>query len=136
MGKIIKQGLIIGVINLIVTFILSQGLSFLIPSLGSQYQSGLFRPWTDPLMMLFFLHPFIVGFVLAYFWNKLGSHIEGKKVSQKALNFAILYFLIATIPGMFVTYTSFNVSALMVGVWTVEGFIAAYIAGFILAKSK
>lgn len=135
MNRTIKLGLLIGIINLAVGMVFNFGFQALVPEISKEYQSGLFRPWTDPLMTAFFLYPFIAGLALAYLWSLLKS-VEGKSVSEKALNFAIIYFLVATVPGMFITYTSFQISALMVGLWTLSGLIQAYIAGFILAKSK
>lgn len=134
MNTIIKQGLIIGIANLIVSLVFNFGVNFVIPSLAQEYQSGLFRPWSDPLMMAFFLSPFILGFALAYFWTAFGKNIEGKTASEKTLNFAKFYFVIATIPGMFISLTSFKVSYLMIGSWTLLGFIEAYVAGWLLAK--
>lgn len=137
MKKIIKQGLMIGIANLLVWFLLSQVLNLLIPSLAKEYQNNsLFRPWTDPLMMTFFLYPFILGFVLAYFWNTFGNQFQGKTRAQKALNFTKFYFLIATVPGMFVSYTSFQVSALMIVSWTLAGLLETFVAGYILVSSK
>ncbi len=134
MNAIIKQGLIIGLADLIVSLVFNFGVNFAIPSLALEYQSGLFRPWSDPLMMAFFLSPFILGFALAYFWMVFGKHIEGKTPSEKAINFTKFYFLIATIPGMFISLTSFKVSYLMIGSWTLLGLIEAYVAGWLLAK--
>ena len=110
MGKIIKIGLTIGVVNLLVGLALNQTLSYLVPALAAEYQNtALFRPVTDPLMTLFFLYPFIVGLALAYFWSIFGKEIKGKTGVEKAWNFAKIYFLIATVPGMFISYTSFQI---------------------------
>lgn len=136
MRVILIRGLIVGFVNLIVGLVFNAAAGFLIPSLAAEYKSGLFRPWTDPLMMAFFLYPFIVGIVLAYYWGKLGKIAEGKTVAEKAWNFALFYFVVTTIPGMFITYTSFNVSALMVISWTLMGLIEAYVAGYLLARRK
>jgi len=87
-------------------------------------------------MSAFFLSPFISGLAFAYFWSIFEKCIKGKTISERALNFAKYYFLIATIPGMFVSYTSFPVSVLMIGSWTLVGFVEAYVAGLILAKGK
>jgi len=132
--KIVKKGLIIGVVNLVAGLILNRVLHFLFPALVQEYQGGLFRPWTDPLMTAYFLHPFILGIALAYFWSLFGKDIKGKTGPEKALSFAKLYFVIATIPGMFISLTSFKISFLMVVSWTLVGFIQAYLAGLILAR--
>lgn len=132
----IKKGLIIGIVNLIIGILLNFGVHSLFPTLGAEYQNpAIFRPWQDPLMMAFFAYPFIFGFIAVYFWNMIGRNFTGSE-TQKAFQFAKLYFIIATIPGMFATYTSFQVSFLMILNWAIVGFIDAYIAGYILAKLK
>lgn len=129
----IKNGLIAGVAVFIVGMGLNFGLEMVLPAYAKEFQSPLFRPWTDPLMMLFFAYPFIFGLVSAYLWSLTEKHLTGDLI-KKAFGFAKIYFIIATIPGMFMTLTSFNVSYLMVGIWTVTGFVEAYVAGLVLAK--
>ena len=57
-----------------------------------------------------------------------------KTIWQRGLNLAMIYLVIATIPGMFMTYTSFNISLLMVLTWAISGFINVFIIGAVLAK--
>lgn len=131
-----KKGFIAGLINLVIGIGINAVLGVVFPGVSAEYQNtSLFRPWSDPLMMVFFAHPFILGVVLAYFWNIVQKQFTGDAVA-KALSFAKLYFVIATIPGMFISYTSFQLSFLMVGVWTVTGFLQAFIAGLVCAKMK
>lgn len=132
----IKKGLIVGLANLIIGMGLNFGLHTLFPVLGKEYQNPvIFRSWQDPLMMVFFAYPFIFGIVLAYFWSLFGKHFTGN-VTNKAFQFAKLYFIIATIPGMFISYTTFQVSLLMILSWTITGFAQAFVAGLIFAKIK
>jgi hypothetical protein len=44
-----------------------------------------------------------------------------------------MLFFLTTVPGMWVTYTSFNLSFLTIIGWTVAGLINAKISGFFLA---
>ena len=126
---IIRRGLTAGVVVLIVGFGLNLLIGAVFPSIAQEYQNpAIFRPWTDPLMMAYFAHPFIVGLVLAYLWDKLKA--------KDALEFAKLYFIIATIPGMFISYTSFQVSLPMILAWIVSGFLQAFVAGLVFAKIK
>lgn len=132
----LKKGLLAGFLNLIVGLIFNFGLQTLSPALTAEYQkSGLFRPWSDPLMLIFFAYPFITGIVLAYFWNLIRHQFKGDDYS-KAFQFAKLYFIIATVPGMFITYTTFQVSFMMIMSWTVVGFIEVYVAGLVFSKVK
>jgi len=131
-----KKGLIASVVILVVGMALNMLLGVVFPNLAAEYQNpALFRPWTDPLMMLFFAYPFITGFVLAYLWSVLGKWLTGSPTS-KAWQFAKLYFVVATIPGMFISWTSFQVSPLMIASWTIVGLVEAFAAGFVFTKFK
>lgn len=133
----LKKGLIAGLILFIFGLIVNWLMAFLFPALTAEYQnSNIFRPWTDPLMTAYFAHPFIFGLVAAYLWDLLKDKIKGTKPEEKAMRFANIYFLIATVPGMFITYTSFNLSLLMVLSWAILGYFQAFIAGFVFVKVK
>lgn len=130
----IKKGLIAGLAILIIGMALNFGIQAFIPDLTKEYQNtAIFRPWDDPLMMAYFAYPFILGIVAAYFWNLIEKKFTGDAVS-KAYQFARLYFIIATIPGMFISYTSFQVSLTMILVWTITGFLEAFVAGLIFTR--
>lgn len=131
-----KKGFIAGLINLVIGIGLNAVLGTFFPSVSLEYQNtSLFRPWSDPLMMVFFAHPFISGVVLAYFWKIVQKQFTGDD-RAKALSFAKLYFVIATIPGMFISYTSFQLSFLMIVTWTAVGFLQVFVAGLVFAKMK
>lgn len=131
----IKKGLLAGLAILVLGVVFNFVLEALIPSLANEYQnSALMRPWTDPLMIIFFAYPFILGIVASYFWNLLVKNFSGNAIN-KAFQFARTYFIIATIPGMFISYTTFQVSFLMVLSWTILGFLEIFVAGFIFAKT-
>jgi hypothetical protein len=130
MKRIIWPGLLLGLILLIVNFAVSY-LFMLIPSVNADYTSGFMRSWQDPLMMAFFLYPFILGIILAAFWNRVKASFKGK---MRGCWFGWWIFFLTTIPGMYITYTSFNLQFLTILGWTISGLISAKIAGFLLAK--
>jgi len=133
MKKIILPGIIIGVINLILGMAVSY-LFMIYPSVADDYMNpGLMRPWSDPLMSLFFLYPFVQGIILAWAWNKSKNIFQGTW-EKRGIKFGLAIFLISVVPGMFVTYSSFPLSILTVISWTVSGFICDMAAGLILAK--
>ena len=132
----LKKGLIAGFLNLLVGLGLNWGVSLVLPGILKEYQNtAIFRSWNDPLMMVYFAYPFIVGIALAYLWNLVHKQFKGEPLS-KAFDFAKMYFLIATIPGMFISYTSFQLSLSMVLLWTAVGFLQALVAGLVFAKAK
>lgn len=130
MKKIIWPGILLGAIMLVVGMIINY-LFMLIPSVNADYNSGFMRSWQDPLMMFFFLYPFILGIVFAWLWNKTKSNFQG---NMGGCYFGWLLFFLTTFPGMWITYTSFNLSFLTILGWTVSGLINAKIAGFFLAR--
>lgn len=133
----IKKGLLIGLIILILGVTWNMASETVFPSLAREFQNpAMYRPWSDPLMMIFFGYPFILGLVSVYFWKLIEKSLSGTRFN-KALHFAKSYFIIATIPGMFISYTTFQVSLLMILSWTCIGFLEVLVAGWVLAgKSK
>lgn len=132
----IKKGLFAGLAILVLGIIFNIAVEAIFPILAHEYQNAaLMRPWTDPLMMIFFAYPFILGLVASYFWTLIGKNFTGSTL-EKAFGFAKTYFIIATIPGMFISYTTFHISFLMVASWTVLGFLEIFVAGFIFAKTR
>lgn len=137
MKKVLKSGFIIGIANLIIGMGLSWLMNFLSPSLALEYQNpSIFRPWSDPLMSLYFLYPFLLGLILAWIWEKIKPIFKDKDKTKIALNFGLAYFIVAGLPGMFITYSTFQVSLLLVLSWSLTGIIDAIAAGWILSYRK
>ena len=133
MKKIILSGLLTGLVLFLASQIVSQIFGIIFPSINAEYQNpNLFRSFKDPLMLLFFVHPFLVGVLLAWFWNKtkiiFGENMRG------GIKFGLSYWVIATIPGMFATYSSMPYSLVIVMSWLVSGLVEALLAGIILSK--
>tara|TARA_Y100000310_G_C19985072_1_gene491555 strand:+ start:113 stop:511 length:399 start_codon:yes stop_codon:yes gene_type:complete len=129
-----KKVLLAGFIILIFGMLTNWLIGFILPGLMLEYQNtAIFRPWNDPLMIMFFGYPFILSYVLYHLWGMVNKQFKGD-VQKKAFAFAKLYFIIATIPGMFITYTSFQLSFSIIISWTVIGFVQAFVAGYVFAK--
>lgn len=124
----IKKWLLASVAIFIVGFGFNYLIGLIFPSLAAQYKTALFRPWTDPLMMIYFAFPLITGYALYYLWNLV-------KIKDP-VKFAWSYFIIAGIPGMFITWTSFNVSLGLIFSWLIVGFLEALAAGWVFTKVK
>lgn len=133
MKKVILSGLLTGLIIFLASQIVSRIFGIIFPSINAEYQNtNLFRSFKDPLMLLFFVQPFLVGILLAWFWNKTKS-IFGENI-KGGMKFGLTYWIIATIPGMFATYTIMPYSLAIVSSWLVEGLVEAILAGIILQK--
>lgn len=128
MKKIITSGLLLGFLLLVISMLSGQLSYFIFPALKSEYENTtLFRPWTDPAMQLFFLHPFILGIILTWLWSKV------KNSFGNGLKFALVYWLI-TLPGMFISYSSFKISLAMIFSWTLTIFFQSLLAGLYLGR--
>ena len=132
--KVIIGGLAAGLIMLILGwFVLMPVLGMIFPGLQAEYESGIFRPWDDPLMSYMFIHPFIIGLVMAYVFQAFKPYPK-KSLVMRGISYGFMFWLLVTVPGMLVTLSSFNVSVEMVLSWTLEFLIEMPIAGIIIAK--
>jgi hypothetical protein len=133
MKKIIFSGLLTGLVLFLVSQVVSKFFGIILPSINSEYQNpNLFRSFKDPLMLLFFVHPFLIGVLLSWFWNKT-KNIFGENI-KGGMKFGLTYWVIATIPGMFATYSSMPYSLAIVMSWLISGLVEAVLAGIILQK--
>ncbi len=104
------------------------------PALEVEYHNPhLFRPWSDPLMQLYWLVPFINSLILFRVWALGKSLIRGDLYVRRGLSFAFSYWMV-TLPGMIMSYSSFPVSFGMVITWTVSGLAQAIVAGILFAR--
>ncbi len=127
-------GLLAGLVLFVASMAFGYLVNFVFPGLQAEYANfAIFRPWDDPLMMLYFLYPFVLSFVLAWFWQKASRLFEGP-TWKMALSLTWVYFLMATVPGMLITYSSFQVSGLMTLSWTITGFVQVFFASLVLVK--
>ena len=132
--KTILNGLLVGITMLLISVVYGFASNKIAPSLQNEYQnSSVFRPWSDPRMSLMWLHPFTVGILLAWIWSGIWKAIPGETFMMKGLSFSLTWFLLS-IPGMIMSYASFEVSGTMVLSWTLNNFFQALSTGYILSR--
>ncbi len=125
--------MIVGVVTLVVGMVVSY-LFMVFPSVAADYQNAsVMRQWSDPLMSLFALYPFIQGIIFAWVWDKTKKLFSGKSI-DRGINFGASVWLAAILPGMLVSYSSFPLSLLTIFSWTIDGFICSVISGLIFVK--
>ena len=134
MKKIVWPGLLAGLVMLIVGMAISNLCSYLWPSLAAEYaNTEIFRAWDDPLMSLFFAYYFVLGLILSWAWNKSKELFKGS-VWQRGKCFGLSMFLLLTIPGMWMSYSGFQLSLEIILSWTVGGLVYLVLAGTIFAR--
>lgn len=134
MKKVFLLGLLSGMAMLVISMALMPVFNLVFPYLQSQYENpSLFRSWSDPLMSLYFLYPFISGIILAWIWNKTKNLFKTGSTFKKGINLGALYWFFS-LPGILISYSTFQVSMAMTLTWAVDGLLEALIAGIIIAK--
>jgi hypothetical protein len=132
MKKILQTGLIIGV----VLFVVSYGGLFLavkfFPRLFVEYNNPLFNS-DGSRDLLFYTHAFIISFALAVMWSRFKSVFKGSSI-LRGLEFGCVYALVALLPVMWITFSSLDITFIMVASWFLYGLIQAIVAGILLAK--
>jgi len=91
------------------------------------------RPMDDPVMMLFFIYPFVLAFAAAYVFDIVHPALPGSGM-QKGVSFGVLLLVIVAIPSNFAMYTSMDWPiTFYIGnlIWAAIGFL---LAGIIFAR--
>src|SRR3989338_311219 len=79
------------------------------------------RQITDPILLLFFLYPFVLSFAMAIVYQKFEPSLSGNFL-EKGKKFGMMMWLVSSLPSAFIVYTSMNYP---VG-FTVENFFASF----------
>ncbi len=133
MKKIVVPGLVAGLAMLVVSMIVGKLFNLAFPSLMAEYQNtALFRPWSDPVMNIYWAQPFILGLILAWIWDMTKSLVAGGNACVRGCRFGAIYWVV-TVPGMVMSIASFPLSLVMVISWSASILAQALTAGYILA---
>jgi len=134
MKKVVIPALVAAIGMIAAGIVISYLFNFLFPSLKAEYQNTLlFRPWKDPLMYLMFIQPFLLAVALAWGWDKIKTLFQGA-LGRKAFNFTLVYLVIAIVPGMLMSVSSFQISVLMTLTWTISSFFQVWLAAHIFMR--
>jgi hypothetical protein len=132
MTKIIKSALIAGII----LFIVSYGGLYL----SIQFMPFLFVKYINPMFtsdsgrdILFYSHAFVVSLALSWFWDRFKVLFKGHFV-VRGLEFGFVYGIVALVPVMWITFSSLDVTLIMVLSWFFYGLCQAVVAGVVFAK--
>lgn len=134
MKKIVFSGLLAGFIMLVLNILFNFATMKFCPSIIAQYNNPeLYRSMKDPITMLFFVHPFLVGMVLAFVWDKTKVLFTAKKFLCRGSQFGLMYMLVV-LPGLFISYVSSPYTIEVVASWGVNVLITSVAAGILFEK--
>ncbi|MBL7828363.1 MAG: hypothetical protein JNJ57_17155 [Saprospiraceae bacterium] len=132
MKRFLIKGIIGGVVLLLFSYLAIYLVVALAPSLAEQYYDPVFS-FEGEKGMLYFAHPFILSFALAWFWRRFKGLFHGS-FWWRGFEVGVVYGLIATVPAMWITYCSLAISLGMVVTWVLYGFFQAIVLGILYAK--
>lgn len=129
MKKISLAQFFAGLAMLIIGFLVNMVMNAVWPISVAEYaNTTIFRTWADQIMLFYYVYPFIVAIMLARIWQWL------MPLNPNWLKFGWYGFLTMTIPGMLITFASFQVSLGMTIGWTITGFLQLFAASYIFSK--
>jgi hypothetical protein len=134
MKKIIISGIVAGIALLILSVLGLYITIWLFPTIAEQYFDPAFNMQSSRIM-IYFVHPFIISFALAWFWSRVKGILTGSFLTR-GIEFGLIYTLIATFPVMWLIYSAMSISLEMVATWFVFGVLQGVIAGLIFEKTN
>ena len=134
MKKIVVSGLVAGLLMFLAMLATGLAFSTAFPGTSAEYQNtAIFRSWNDPLMYYMFLHPFLMGLLLSLVWSRTGNLIKESSPPKKGAIFGLIIWAVFGVPGMLISLSSFHISALLVGSWTLGLLVQDVVAGVVFA---
>lgn len=130
-----KKFLVSGVVGGLVIFVVWMIVGVLVQALRlyDVMSLGGMRSVNDPIMMLFFLHPWVISFAMALLYSQLGGALGGSVV-RRGVKLGLLMWVVSSIPSVFIVYTSMNYP-LVFSVVSVAGSLAYMAAsGVVIAR--
>ncbi|MBK9336416.1 MAG: hypothetical protein IPM98_07430 [Lewinellaceae bacterium] len=132
MQKLLIKGFAAGAILLALSYAALWVLVNFFPDMAEQYYNPIFDMEGDKTY-LYFLHPFILSFALAWFWRRFKSLFHGP-FWWRGMEMGLVYGLVATLPSMWITFSSLSVSFALVITWLLYGIFQAVVVGIVYAK--
>lgn len=126
------KGLVAGTALLIFSYAALYLLVALFPNLAELYYDPMFSLDEDKAVF-YFLHPYILSFALAWFWRRFKSLFHGS-FWWRGIEMGLVYGLIATLPSMWIIFSSMAISPALVVSWLLYGVFQAIVVGIIFAK--
>jgi hypothetical protein len=131
--KKIKEIIFIGLITGLLIFVLIRIFTliegFVFHEIHKEYENYLiFRSYEDPLIFYFFIYPFVLGIILSFVWKKIKILFRDTKVIKKGARFGVFFWLIATLPGLLLSISIYQISILMTIITMISTFIQLIVA--------
>lgn len=132
MKKVLTSGLVASIVLLAFAYLGLILTPVLLPVVALEYFNPIFVD-DDSRHIFYFVHPVILAFALAWFWNRFKDLFVGN-LFFRGLEFGFVYVIIATLPIMVLIFSALDISLAVIATWLIYGFFQATIAGLIFAR--
>jgi len=131
----LKQILIGGVLAGIVIEVISMAFSWLAQSIWNYDVLKLagMRPVTDPVSILFFVYPWVLGFALVCVYSYFEKALEGNYIA-KGWKFGLLMWVVVSISSAFLVFASMDYSIGFTANSVIGPLIYMLVTGVVIAK--
>lgn len=133
MKKTILPIIIAGIAVLVASLTILYSAIQFFPLIMEEYYNDVFRASSFETDWLFYAHPFVLSASLKWFWERYKEVFRGGDI-LRAIEVGLVYGIVAMLPVLWLTFSAFNISLIMVITWLVYGIIEATIAGFVFSK--
>ncbi|MEM0360361.1 MAG: hypothetical protein QXK06_03445 [Candidatus Diapherotrites archaeon] len=107
-GKIIIATVLIGIAMLVISLGIVQPLAKLVnPGYDIMKIPGM-RSIEDPVMLLFFLQPFVLALAFSIIFSFHGNAMPNLSFHQKGIRFGLAAWMLYTLPSVFLVYSSMD----------------------------
>ncbi|MCX6802254.1 MAG: hypothetical protein NT067_04025 [Candidatus Diapherotrites archaeon] len=107
-GKIIISAVLIGIAMSIISFgIVGPIAKAINPGYDIMKIAGM-RNASDPIMLLFFLQPFVLGLAFSIIFSFHGNAMPGLEFHKKGIKFGLAAWMLYTLPSVFLVYSSMD----------------------------
>lgn len=127
-------GLAAGIAIFVVNMLFGMFWEFIFPGFNAMMLAlpGM-RAITDPVMVLYFLHPFVVGFAMSLFYQHFKAALKGTRF-HRGLKYGFMVWVLAAIPSIFMVYSSMNYPTNVVIMWATGPLLYYPLAGIVIAR--
>ncbi len=132
MKKILISGAVSGAVLLLLSILMLNAAILMFPQTFEEYYNETFNS-NGERDIFFYVHPFILSFALAWFWQRFKDMFKGNFV-LRGIELGFVFAVVAILPTMWITYSAIAVSFIVVSTWFLYGVVQTCIAGIIFGK--
>ena len=130
--QIIAAGLIVGFIIMVIDIVIGGIFQIILPY--NIFELGGMRKIDDPIMLLFFIHPWVLSFTLSFVYSHFGKSLNGNYIA-KGWKFGLLMWIVIFIPYTFLVFASMEYPIGFYLNSIIPPFFYMILSGIVIAKT-